>query len=94
MEAGALKRPLPPWSLEAQHTRLTALKKAEDGKGIVIRLVEQTGQAEQVRLSFPNAFTRVALTNLLEEPVEMLAVKQHSVCVPIAPWKIVTVRIQ
>jgi len=65
---GVLKAELPDWSLQAKHTRLTVLKKAEDGHGMVVRLVEQTCRSERVCLRFPREFRKVTAANLLEEP--------------------------
>ncbi|MCK4983629.1 MAG: hypothetical protein KAS17_11935, partial [Victivallaceae bacterium] len=41
-------------SIDAEHTLLTVMKKAETGNGIIIRLLETDGANENVNIKFPS----------------------------------------
>ncbi len=90
---GALAKPLPGWGIKAEHTSLTAVKTAEDGKGLILRLVETAGRSEAVQLTPPPAFGRAAVCTLLEDARTALPAVNGVFTVPVQPWKIVTVRL-
>ncbi|MCX7826029.1 MAG: glycosyl hydrolase-related protein, partial [Verrucomicrobiae bacterium] len=69
---------------------LTCLKQAEDGKGVVARWYEATGQACQVRAALSPTDTRVRRANMLEQPTAKDAASGGAVAT--AAWEIVTVR--
>jgi len=74
-------------------------KRAEDGKGSIVRLHEPCGTAGEVRLSVPGRPIRAAARTLLTEgPLPggggRLEVRDGSVTVPIGPYSIETVRIE
>lgn len=94
VHAGELATAMPRWELAAAHTQIATIKAAEDGDGLVVRLVEQSGRGETVRLTVPPGFTRGQLTNLLEEPVADLTRDRDAFCVEMRPWKIVTLRLR
>lgn len=93
VQAGVLKSSLPLWQWEAAHTQITAIKAAEDGKGIVVRMVEQSGRPEVVRLHIPANFHSAYETNLLEEPLRELALTDGWLTLSIAPWKIISIKL-
>lgn len=90
---GQLRAPLPSWEVQARHTQLTAVKAAEDGHGVVLRLVEYAGRAETVCLRLPDGYTSACLCNLLEDAGDPLPVEAGWISVPMAPHKIVSVRV-
>jgi len=90
---GALSSSLPEWKLQAAHTLLSTIKPAEDGRGIVVRLVEHAGRPEIVRLRVPATLTSAVTANLLEDPLVPLTRDGDDLLVPMGAWKIVTVRI-
>lgn len=90
---GALAQPVPPCTVEAAHSMATALKTAEDGDGLVLRLVECAGSADTVRLTPPPGFDRACVTTLMEEPGTPLQAERGVFSIPMGPWKIVTVRL-
>ena len=92
--AGELRSALPHWELTARHTGIATIKAAEDGDGMIVRLVEQSGRPETVRLTVPSHFTFAQLTNLLEEPLANLQREGDVFCVEMRPWKIVTLRLK
>jgi alpha-mannosidase len=69
---------------------LTAIKRAEDGRGLVVRGYETRGQAHRVTLRLPREVRRVQRANLLEEPGEALPVSRGRVSFPCRPHEIVT----
>jgi alpha-mannosidase len=56
--AGRGKKPRPFVELSGEAVEITALKKAEDGKNLIIRLFEPTGKKRTTILSFPWAGAR------------------------------------
>ena len=55
-------------AVDAQHVVLTAMKKTEDGDGLLLRLYEWGGQSGNVQLTVPSNAGSATLTNLMEEP--------------------------
>jgi alpha-mannosidase len=90
---GTLTAPLPAWGIDARHTTVTAVKTAEDGRGLAVRLVETAGAAETVTLRLPPPYTRAARCRLLEDDGVVLPVTGGTVSVSLAPWQILTVRL-
>jgi len=90
---GRLARPLPQWKLDAAHTQLTAIKPAENGKGVIVRLVELAGRAETVTLQAPERFRSAFVTSLLEDNLMPLSRNANGFPIQMKPWKIVTVRL-
>ncbi len=91
---GSLSAPLADWKIEAKHTQMTAVKNAEDGRGIVMRFVESAGKSEVMHLTPPASFRHMEICNLLEEPLETLSMKKGSFSIPVAPWKIITLKLK
>jgi len=80
-------------------TVLVNLKRAEDGRGVVARLFETSGSADEVRLSFPGRDIRSAARTLLTElPLEepgggKLEIRDGAVAAPVGPFAIETIRL-
>jgi alpha-mannosidase len=73
---------------------LTAVKKIEDGDGLLFRLYEWGGQSGNVTITVPPNATSATLTNLMEEPAgSALPVSGGKVVVPVHPFEIVSVRV-
>jgi len=73
---------------------LTAMKKAEDANGIILRFYEWAGTTGSVQIGIPPGATSATLTNLMEEPEgSALPVTGNHVTVPVHPYEIVTVRV-
>jgi len=73
---------------------LTALKKAEDEKGLIFRVYEWAGESGDVQIHVPKGATGAIVTNLMEKPEgAALPVSNDSVTVPIHPYEILTVRV-
>jgi alpha-mannosidase len=73
---------------------LTAMKKAEDADGLILRFYEWAGTTGSVQLGVPPGATSATLTNLMEKPGgSALPIVNNHVTVPVHPYEIVTVRV-
>lgn len=73
---------------------LTAVKKAEDNDGLILRFYEWAGTTGDVRITVPAGATSATLTNLMEQPLGApLAVTNGQVTVTAHPFEIVSVRV-
>jgi alpha-mannosidase len=73
---------------------LTAMKRSEDGKGLVLRFYESAGKGGNVTLTVPAGATSATAANLMEKPEgSPLSVTGDKVTVPVTPYQIQTVRV-
>jgi len=80
--------------VDKSNVLLLTLKEAEDGDGIIIRLIETEGSSVDVMVTLPFvAIGQACLTNLVEENAEALSTEEHSVTVPVKAFGITTIRI-
>ncbi len=77
---------------DAKGMTLEAVKRAEDGEGLVVRLVERTNALARGRLTFDRPVKRAWSTNLLEENETELEVEDGAVRFEARPYEIVTIR--
>lgn len=81
-------------SAEPENVVLTAMKKAEDGDGLVFHLYEWAGKASEIKLDVPPGAKNAVETNLLEQPVgKPLKVESGAVSLPVKPYEIVAVKV-
>lgn len=81
-------------TVDAPNVELLTLKRAEDGRGYIVRLFERTGQATTVRVEIPwLAFTRVYCCTSTEENSGVPSYDQHSFTVAIPAFGVATVRV-
>ena len=81
--------------IDADHVLISALKRDEDGDGLILRLTETAGRAGAVTATLPFIeIDRAWKTNLVEENQSLLAAEPHALTVPIDPFGIVTIRVQ
>ena len=69
---------------------LTAIKQAEDGRGLAIRGYETRGQPHRVTMRLPGEVRQVQRANLLEEADEVLPISRGRVTFSCRPHEIVT----
>ncbi|HEV8385362.1 MAG TPA: glycoside hydrolase family 38 C-terminal domain-containing protein, partial [Candidatus Acidoferrales bacterium] len=91
--AGALPAAHSFVSLEPANVVLTAIKKAEDDDGWIIRFYESAGRETQVTLHLPPGASRAVETNLMEKEETPLKVNGNSVVIPTRPYEIKTVKV-
>jgi alpha-mannosidase len=92
-----------PGSLPAEHSFasvtpenvvLTAVKKAEDAKGLIFRAYEWAGKDSTVEFRVPPGATGATVTNMMETPEGTpLKVAGNVVKAPIHPYEILTIRV-
>jgi alpha-mannosidase len=81
-------------SVDAPGLVLTAMKKTEDGDGLLLRLYEWKGNAGQVAIAVPEGATAARMANLMEEGSDSeLPLSGGRVKVPYHPFEIISVRL-
>ena len=75
-----------------QNMIITALKPAEDGDGVVLRMHEGHDKRTACKVTMPAGFTRVYLTDLLENELEELSVSDGNVAIEAKPFEIITLK--
>ncbi|WP_430514242.1 glycosyl hydrolase-related protein [Pannonibacter phragmitetus] len=79
-----------PFTLEGEGLCVEAVKQAEDGDAIILRLWEVPGARRKARLRLDPVITAVARTDLLEREPEALTVEDGAVSLSLAPFEILT----
>jgi alpha-mannosidase len=81
-------------SVTPENVVLTAVKKAEDSDGLILRVYEWAGKDAMVEFHVPPGATSATVTNLMEKPEgSPLSVEGDVVKAPIHPYEILTVRV-
>jgi len=82
-------------SVDKPNVLLTVLKQAENGNGIIIRLIETQGKDTTVSVTLPHiAVAEAIVTNLAEENESRAVFTEHEIQVSLRALGITTVRIQ
>jgi len=80
--------------VEPSNAMLLALKRAEDGDGFIVRLLETEGHAAEASVRLPGIELRRAYeTDVVERNRGPLTVADGAVTVSLKPWGIATVRV-
>ncbi len=79
--------------VEPENVVMTAMKKTEEGDGLLVRFYEWAGQSGNVTLTLPPGVLSATVANLMEKPEgEPLAVSGgNKITVPVTPYQIQTV---
>jgi alpha-mannosidase len=72
---------------------ITAVKRAADGSGTIVRFYEWAGKKGDVHLTLPQAAISASQTNLIEQPEGTLNVSGNEVVVPTGAYEIKTVKV-
>ncbi len=81
-------------SVAPENVVLTAVKKAEDAKGLIFRVYEWAGKESTVEFHVPPGATGATVTNMMETSEgSALTVTGDVVKAPIHPYEILTVRV-
>jgi len=81
------------FSLDGPALVLDTVKRAEDRRGLILRLYESLGSRGTARLDASLPFVSARRTNLLEDPGEPLETHERSVLVPYRPYEIITIEL-
>ena len=82
-------------SVTPENVVLTAVKKAEDAKGLIFRVYEWAGKDGTVEFHVPPGATGATVTNMMETPEgSPLTLSDDVVKAPIHPYEILTVRVE
>jgi alpha-mannosidase len=91
---GGLEKTMSFCRVDVPNVFLLTLKRAEDGNGVIVRLIETEGQEVTAEVTLPHLSIKKAYrTNLAEENEAELAFTEHSVTVPVKAFGISTIRI-
>ena len=94
---GASKGTLPEeYSLAAttgNDVLIECIKKAEDNNDMIVRLYETFGGRADTTLTVSSDWTKAEITNLMEETVEALDIKDGKVALSFTPFEIKTVKL-
>ena len=91
---GRPKKPIIPlFSVNKPGVAVTAFKKAENGKGYILRVYEAHGQATDAAISLFKAPVYVAECDLLEQDEKPISAKKGRLPVRLKPFEIKTFRI-
>jgi alpha-mannosidase len=74
---------------------VSTIKAARNGRGLVVRLAEMTGQAREFLLHFPGRrYYRTTRTNFLEDDLAPMDIAGGAVSIKMKPWEILTFRLE
>jgi len=81
-------------SVSPENVVLTAIKKAEDANGLILRVFEWAGKESTVTFNLPPGAVSASETNLMEMPIEdPVRIADSKVALPIHPYEILSVRV-
>jgi alpha-mannosidase len=73
---------------------LGSLKRAGDGRGVILRLYEPHGARGPATLRFASGVGRVERVNLLEEPESTVEAQDGKVSLDVRPFEVLTLRVE
>lgn len=79
---------------DAPNVVIQTLKPADCGRGVILRLFDQTGCRGPVRVASARPLRRAALTDLLETPNAELPVTGDTLCLDLSPHQIATLHLE
>ena len=92
---GTLDRQMSFCQVDKTNVFLLTLKRAEDGDGIIVRLIETEGKDVTATLTLPHLTIKKAYrTNIVEENEGKATFTEHKITVPVKAFGITTIRFQ
>ena len=82
------------FGVEAKGVILDAIKLAEDGSGLIFRLYEANGKAETAALRFFRAAKHATATDLLENEIGPLTIKNDRLDLSFRAFEIKTIKVR
>ena len=79
-------------SVDRPNAVITALKKAENGEGLIVRFYDAYDCKSKVTVSVPADYQTAYLCDLMENEIQPLSVCDGKVCVPVSNFEIVTLK--
>ena len=79
--------------IESAECVLSALKRSEDGRALVLRFTSVSDGAQEATVHFWRPFARIARTDLAEAADETVAVDADDMTLTVGPHEIVTLRL-
>lgn len=80
--------------IQPENVVLTAVKKAEDDNGLILRFYEWAGKDADVKLGLPEEAQVASETNLMEKVLGPLPVHNGTITVHTQPYEIKTVKVE
>ena len=81
--------------VDKRNILLLTLKHAEDGRGIIIRLIETEGKEVTATVTLPHlTIDKAYRTNVVEENMEELTFTEQKITAPVKAFGITTIRLQ
>lgn len=80
-------------SVDKDNCFIEAIKQAEDGNGIILRVYENKNKREQATFTFSNSIDCIYECDLLENNLEKMDTTKHQMQILIKPYEIKTYRI-
>lgn len=85
-------------TLQDESVEVTAVKQAEDGDGLILRLVEHLGEAQEVSVKLAKSIVSAEICDLLERPIDQqhhhLTVRAGDFVLGLTAYEIKTVRVR
>ena len=81
-------------SVDQPNAVITAVKKAEDGDGLIVRFYDAYDCKSNVTLSVPPSYTKAYLCDLMEHELRELPIRSGKVVLPVSNFEIMTVKLQ
>ncbi|AMM84551.1 glycoside hydrolase family 38 C-terminal domain-containing protein [Martelella sp. AD-3] len=91
---GSTAKLTPPFSVDNDAIAVESVKRAEDGRGLVVRLWERRGARQNARLTLDTAVKKAREVDLLEEPVVDLCPEAGILALGFAPFEIKTLKLE
>ncbi len=92
-EGGSLPESMSFLRVEARNVIVSAIKGAEDGRGIILRCYETTGKSTTAKIEMFKPVSEALITNIIEEDIGELPIRNGTVELPISGYSIETVRL-
>lgn len=80
-------------SVDKPNAVITAVKKAENGDGLIVRLYDSYDCKSVVTLSVPEGYTKAYLCDLMEKEIGTLEIMQGKIAIPVGNFEIITVKL-
>jgi len=90
---GPLPRRLGLLEISPETVMLSAVKRAEDGEGLIIRIFNPSSDSLEAELKLPYRLKSAWMTDLEEKPLKEISRSANAVRVGLAPKKVVTLKV-